>query len=66
MAEKITVDFHLDDDGKVIDATPHGQAKGAKDDPHPPHAWASAIIATKHSPGCVYIWTPTGWKKVCT
>jgi hypothetical protein len=63
--ETIPVEFHLDENGKVIDVTsPHG--KHSKDAPSPPHAWASVIIATKHSPGCIYIWTGTGWVKICT
>ncbi|MGD2055649.1 MAG: hypothetical protein PVJ15_02505 [Gammaproteobacteria bacterium] len=63
-SEKITVEFHLDADGKVVDITsPNG--KHSKEDPHPPHSWASAVIATKHSPGCMYIWNGFQWVKVC-
>jgi hypothetical protein len=63
--ETIAVEFHLDEEGKVVDVTsPHGNH--SKDAPMPPHAWASAIIATRHSPGCIYIWTGTGWVKICT
>ena len=62
--EKIQVDFHLDEEGKVVDVTtPKG--KRSEDAPMPPHAWASAIITTKHSPGCIYIWTGSSWFKIC-
>ena len=61
--EKISVEFHLDKEGKVVDVT-SANCKCSKDDPQPPHAWASAVITTKHSPGCFYIWIGH-WIKVC-
>jgi hypothetical protein len=63
--ETIPVEFHLDEEGKVVDVTsPHG--KHSNDAPMPPHAWASAIITTKHSPGCFYVWVIDHWVKICT
>ena len=63
--ETIPVEFHLDEEGKVVEVT-SPQGKHSMGAPQPPHAWASAIIATKQSPGCIYIWTGTGWVKICT
>ncbi|MGB7933753.1 MAG: hypothetical protein WCH04_16305 [Gammaproteobacteria bacterium] len=63
--ETIPVEFHLDEEGNVVDVTsPHG--KHSKDAPMPPHAWASAVVTTKHSPGCFYVWIAGGWVKICT
>jgi hypothetical protein len=62
--ETITVEFHLDEDGKVVDVT-SPQGKHRKAAPQPPHAWASAIITTKHSPGCFFVWTGTDWVMIC-
>jgi hypothetical protein len=62
--ETIPVEFHLDEEGRVVDVTsPHG--KHSKTAPNPPHAWASAVITTKHSPGCIYFWTGTNWVMIC-
>ena len=64
--EKISVDFHLDKEGKVVGVTSaNGKVSDGEDaHPQPPHAWASAVITTKHSPGCFYIWIGH-WIKVC-
>jgi hypothetical protein len=63
--EKISVEFHLDEEGKVVDIT-SANATCSEGDPQSPHAWASAIISTKHSPGCIYIWNGTRWIKICS
>jgi hypothetical protein len=66
VVDKISVDFHLDKDGKVVDVTSDKGivSDGEKAHPTPPTAWASAVITTKHSPGCFYIWIGR-WIKVC-
>ena len=63
--ETITVVFHLDADGRVVDAT-SSDKKDSVEEPKEPHAWSSVIISTKHSPGCIYIWTGRRWKKICS
>ena len=63
--EKITVEFHLDENGCVVDAT-SPEKKDSVAHPEAPHAWASAIISTKHSPGCIYVWTGRRWKRICS
>jgi hypothetical protein len=65
MGEKIKIKFHLDDDGKVTDATETEKDKGVAENPQPPYSWASTIVTTKHSPTCIYVMTDSGWKKIC-
>lgn len=64
--ETITVVFHLDADGCVVDATSPDKSKESVKHPEEPSSWASAIISSKNSPGCVYIWTGRRWKKICS
>ena len=65
--DKISVDFHLDQDGKVVGVTSDKGSVSEGDDaaPKPPHAWASAVVTTKHSPGCFYVWVGR-WIRICT
>ena len=63
--EIISVDFHLDKEGKVVDVTPTGgKAKRSEGDPPPQYAWASAVHTAKQSPGCFYIWLGR-WIRIC-
>lgn len=67
--ETISVNFHLDKDGRIVDVTP-ADVNGKRSDgddaqPNPPHACATAIITTKHSPGCFYVWVGR-WIRICT
>jgi len=59
--ETITVQFVMNAKGAITEIRDGNGKPAVDEDPTSPTAWASAIVATKHSPGKIYIWTGTRW-----
>jgi len=60
--EVIKVQFVMDEDGNISNIKDGDGNDAGDEDPTMPTSWASAVVATKNSPGKIYIWTGTRWK----
>ena len=61
--EEISVKFIMEADGTISDVI-QGKDKGdpAAEEAPTEATWASAVVASKNSPGKIYVWTGTKWK----
>ena len=63
--EVITVRFIMEEDGTICDVQ-KGNGDPAAVEAPTEATWASAVVASKNSPGKIYIWTGTRWKCIKT
>ena len=65
--ETIIVKFVMNKkNGKIEKIKDKDNNDAPDEDPSFPTTWASAIVASKNSPGKIYIWTGTKWKCIKT